>query len=533
MTASATACVACHVVYSAVIHHHRQAACAAMFDDDGNGNISTAASTNFQDDVEIFAKDTPFHRKVLEQANNSIESDGIRSERPWGLLNTHLASLLAQFRPSPFHFGGCKRRVTRRQERIALPIGDALDVEFFEPVFELTSDSNEHTTAMKDLPMVLLLHGINGHSTEPYIEQAAIQIVASRGWRCVVLNYSQVRVLQHVETVRVTLGGGSNFLDSGDLNFLISHLRKNHHGFLAAVGFSMGGAKLIQYLGRTGVHSNLDAACCVSSPLDFSTKNETVWRANSLMQRLYHLGMSSNLKWWLVRNYRALKAHPRLCTAKPFRRSVSGLLWWFQATRVTDFDEAITIHAKGYQDLDTYYSDATAIERLRFDVQVPFLCITAKNDPFIPSEILPGEDLAQDNEHVIVLNTTRLGGHIGFWLPGKGCWATRRFLSFFASVQEHMDLIMESSPACYRHCSSSFGGETPRELHRKNSLYAARNLQKTSSTKLTDYMQLVALDSVSSFGSICELPTEAEDADDDDDVLTSVTCSVRYDENVR
>ena len=479
LTTSATVCIACHVAYSTLLYYKQT-------DQEDIG------------DVEVFAKDTTFNQKALKN---------LLTERPWGLINSHLGSLSAQFRPSPYLFGDWSTKVVRRQERIALPIGDSLDVEFVEP---------RHLQGSNEVPLILLLHGINGHSTEPYIEQAALQIVVSKGWRCVILNYSKIRVLCHMRKVVL---GGSNFMDSGDLNFLISHLRIKHHGFMAAVGFSMGGAKLIQYVGRTGIHSNLDAACCVSSPLDFTSKNETVWRANSVIQRLYHLGMSSNLKWWILRNYRALKSHPKLSKTKPLRRSVSGFLWWFQATRVTDFDEAITIHAKGYQDLNKYYSDATAIERLRYDVRIPILCITAKNDPFIPAEIVPGGDVANDNENVVIMNT-RLGGHIGYWLPGKGCWATRRFLSFFSSVQEHHIQMIQGDPEC-AHPFQTIPSSSRKEFHRQNSLAAARNLQKTSSTRLTDYMQLVAHESVSSFGSLLDSSSpdiESNSKEDDSEV---------------
>jgi len=116
--------------------------------------------------------------------------------------------------------------------------------------------------------MVILLHGIGGHSREPYIEQAAMQII-DKGWKVAILNYSQVCVFDDCSV------GGNCLTENHDISLLVSHLRKNHSGFLAAIGFSMGGTKLVQYLLRTKEHCNLDAACTVSSPLDFTTNNDT------------------------------------------------------------------------------------------------------------------------------------------------------------------------------------------------------------------------------------------------------------------
>ena len=108
-------------------------------------------------------------------------------------------------------------------------------------------------------------------------------------------------------------------------------------------------------------------------------------------------------------------------------------MWWLQSTKVTDIDEEITIHGKGYSDLSQYYSDASGVDRLKRDIKIPFLYINATNDPFVPLEIIPGEETALENENIFIVKT-RIGGHLGYYYPGKGCWATRACLSFFDSV---------------------------------------------------------------------------------------------------
>lgn len=63
-------------------------------------------------------------------------------------------------------------------------------------------------------------------------------------------------------------------------------------------------------------------------------------------------------------------------------------------------------------DLDTYYEEASALQQLGEGVRVPFLCITAMNDPFIPERVRPTKEVVQSNENIFIVNTT-LGGHIG------------------------------------------------------------------------------------------------------------------------
>lgn len=110
-----------------------------------------------------------------------------------------------------------------------------------------------------------------GSSKEVYIEQTTIQII-KRGWKVVVLNYSNVSIGNEG-----SVAGGNCLTDSHDINLLVSHLRKKYpqRKFLFCIGFSMGGAKLAQYLIRTGEACDIDGACTISSPLDFTRDNDT------------------------------------------------------------------------------------------------------------------------------------------------------------------------------------------------------------------------------------------------------------------
>ena len=375
-----------------------------------------ARQTGPDPDLEIITQQTARNRRILSQAVDLLSE-------PWGFGNKHFASILAQLRPSPFR-GSWGKKARRRVEAIPTRAGCVIEIEFVEP-FNLDLD----TVYSSNIPTVIILHGINGHSTEAYCEQAALHIAVEKKWRACVLNYAKVK-----QTKEQALVGGQSLIDAGDISTVVSYIRKHHDGFLGALGFSMGGAKLVQYLCRTKEHSQLDAACCISSPLDFTERNCTVHRPVELVHRLYHFVVAASVKLSLAKNYFELRKHPRLANTTPFRRSRSALWWWLQTNTVTEIDRSITLPSKGYSDIHHYYNDATYIHQLRDSITMPFLCLTAKNDPFVPVDIIPTDDVAADNENIFIVNTPKVGGHIGFWLPGRGCWATRACLSFFDSV---------------------------------------------------------------------------------------------------
>ena len=378
-----------------------------------------ARQTGSDPDIEIITQKTARNRQILSEAIDLLSE-------PWGFGNNHFASMLAQLRPSPFR-GSWGKKARRRVETIPTRAGCSIEIEIVEP-YNMDLDA----AYSSNVPTVIVLHGINGHSTEPYVEQAALHVAVEKKWRAIVLNYARAQQCKGEQGE--ALVGGQSLIDAGDLSFLVSYIRKHHDGFLGALGFSMGGAKLVQYLCRTREHSQLDAAATISSPLDFTERNYTVHRPVELVHRVYHFVIAASVKFSLAKNYFQLRNHPRLSNTAPFRRSFSSLLWWLQTNTVTDIDKSITIPSKGYNDILHYYNDATYIHQLRDNITMPFLCLTAKNDPFVPVECIPTHEVAADNENVFIVNTPKVGGHIGFWLPGRGCWATRACLSFFDSV---------------------------------------------------------------------------------------------------
>ena len=95
-----------------------------------------------------------------------------------------------------------------------------------------------------------------------------------------------------------------------------------------------------------------------------------------------------------------------------------------------EFDDRITAPHFGYKDAEEYY-EAAGAKRVIRNVRVPFLLITAQDDPFVPY----GSFLAAEVERnpCVRLVAPEHGGHCGFVSRFAGperYWAEERIVEF-------------------------------------------------------------------------------------------------------
>jgi len=218
-----------------------------------------------------------------------------------------------------------------------------------------------------DRPLVLVVHGLMGHSEETYVRQCCSEICVKdhRHPLVVAMNYRGAFMNKLTTTSNKGIGGGYSIYDTLDIGLLISHLRETHHGPLFVVGFSMGAAKLCNFLGRTGAKSNIDGAVCICCPWDFTAKNEAV-HAPNFTETCYHFILANAIKLWVIMHYSALSQNQKLAKKSPaFRRTRSGLLWWMQTHDMVSFDASFTINWLGYDSVEEYYEAASPNVQVR------------------------------------------------------------------------------------------------------------------------------------------------------------------------
>jgi predicted alpha/beta-fold hydrolase len=290
--------------------------------------------------------------------------------------------------------------VSLRRERVEIGDGDYWD-------FDWTT-----TQAPQSAPLVVLFHGLEGNTNSHYA-RALLAHVVRIGWRGVVPHFRGC-------------GGEPNRLPrayhSGDhaevAAMLVSiRARVQPATALYAVGVSLGGSALLNWLGRVrgDAASTLAAAAAVSTPLDLTAAGISIGQGAN---RIYTQSFLYTLKPKAL----AMAARfPALLDAAKIRAAQS--MWMF--------DDAVTSSLHGFAGADDYWSRASAKPWLT-TVALPTLVLNARNDPFVPAASLPG---SPEVSTAVTLEQPAEGGHAGFLagrVPGNLDWLPQRLVSFFA-----------------------------------------------------------------------------------------------------
>jgi len=201
----------------------------------------------------------------------------------------------------------------------------------------------------------------------------------------------------------------ARFYHSGeteDLALVLQHLhRSTPAARLGALGFSLGGNVLLKYLGEQGPRAGdqLRAAVAVSVPYDLGVCADRMNRGGARVYASFFL--------------RSLRAKVRAKKAQLDGRCQveQGL----KATRVRDFDEALTAPLHGFASAEDYYRRSSAGQFLPL-ISIPTLLIHSMDDPIAGSETIPDAAIAGNPNLVPAFTAT--GGHVGF-VQGAGPWA--------------------------------------------------------------------------------------------------------------
>jgi len=187
---------------------------------------------------------------------------------------------------------------------------------------------------------------------------------------------------------------------------------------LHAVGVSLGGSALLNWLGRAGSAAAhiVTSAAAVSAPLDLMAAGISIGRG---VNRIYTVYFLASLK---PKSLAMAKRFPGLLDAARIRRVRT--MW--------EFDDAVTAPLHGFAGAADYWTRASSKPWLPA-ITVPTLVLNARNDPFIPAASLP---TAREVSSAVTLEQPIHGGHVGFasgHFPGHVDWLPARLLHYFAS----------------------------------------------------------------------------------------------------
>ncbi len=297
--------------------------------------------------------------------------------------------------------------VAYRRERIDTADGDFWDFDWLA------------TDAPPTAPLVILFHGLEGSANSHYA-RVLMRDLAVRRWRGVVPHFRGCGGAPNLRPRAYHSG------DHEEVGAMLQALlaRAGSRAPVFAVGISLGGSALLNWLGRAGPRAvdSLAGAATVSVPLDLTASGIAIGRG---LNRLYTWHFLQTLK------PKALDMARRFPDRLDSARIARVRSMW-------DFDDAVTAPLHGFAGADDYWLRASAKPWLR-EVAVPTLVLNARNDPFVPASSLPS---AAQASPAVVLEQPQKGGHVGFLAgpaPGRLDWLPGRLLAFFDDLLARVD----------------------------------------------------------------------------------------------
>lgn len=289
-----------------------------------------------------------------------------------GLANPHLQTLAPRFIRKKALFEPI-------WQTLDTPDGDFLDIAWSEDI--------ENSDTSK--PIFVLFHGLEGCFYSPYAN-GLMNAFAKQGWLSVMMHFRGCSGKPN-KLARAYHSG-----EVEDARFFLEHLHQRFpNQTKVAVGISLGGNMLANYLAKYSDEPLLDAATIVSAPFDLSACSARIEQGFSKLYKNYLL---SSLKKSALQKHHLLKGKLGLNYHNIKR-----------VTKLYEFDDLITAPLHGFKDAEDYYQQCSGIHRLK-EIKLPTQIIHAKDDPFMTDAVIPKYVLPDNIDYRLF----EQGGHVGF-----------------------------------------------------------------------------------------------------------------------
>lgn len=309
------------------------------------------------------------------------------------LKNGHAMTVAAAYWPRRFSLPDAERRLFKVEEGT-----------------QLLSHCHWQPGKGRDVPVLIIVHGLEGSSESNYVRGAA-EKAFQRGFHVVRVNQ---RNCGGSERLTPTLYNSGM---SDDYRTVFEEL-SGSDGFtqIFFAGYSMGGNLVTKMAGELGDRAPraLRGVCAVCPAIDLAACADALEKRNNYF---YQRHFVSSL---MSRYARKAKLFPERYSRDGFAKIRS----------VRQFDDAITAPCFGYRDAQEYYEAASA-RKIVADIRVPLLMITAQDDPFVPYESFLAA-LVEENPS-IQFEAPEHGGHCGFISGKRGAerfWVEQRIVDF-------------------------------------------------------------------------------------------------------
>lgn len=286
--------------------------------------------------------------------------------------------------------------VTQERERIELPDGDFIDVDWTPSVHVGKSNT-----------VCLLFHGLEGNAQRSYMLGMA-KLLSQNGIDVAAVNFRGCSGTPN-RLFRSYHSG-----ETQDIRFLVNRLAADQkYTSIFLYGVSLGGNAILKYLGeRRDIPKQLRAVATVGVPSDLKASLDQLTLGQNWVYRTSFL-------FDLRRKYRKkIPAHPEKGSWNDYHKIRS----------LQSFDDIYTAPAHGFNNALDYYEQASSYAYIP-EIEVPTLLLNAKNDSFLHGDCYPFTPA--ESSKAVFLETPEHGGHVGFYLPGDFYYNELRSLEFF------------------------------------------------------------------------------------------------------
>ncbi|NLP62107.1 hydrolase [Paraburkholderia sacchari] len=288
-----------------------------------------------------------------------------------------------------------------RRERWDTPDGDFIELDW--------ADAPNTPQPSSQAPLFVLFHGLEGSSGSHYARAFAAAAHA-RGWHAVIPHFRSCSGPMNL------LPRFYHLADAAEVDWVLRRLAARHAGPLVAAGVSLGGNVLLHWLAQQREDAKiLSAAAAISAPLDVHAGGKMLANGFGMVYT------RSFLKTLKVKALQKLEQYPGLFDAQAML-----------ATRnMYEFDDVVTAPLHGFKSAHDYYTRATVGPKLG-EIAVPTLVLNARNDPFLPGDVLPSR---HEVSAAVELEQPEAGGHVGFMtgpFPGRNDWLAQRVTRYLS-----------------------------------------------------------------------------------------------------
>ncbi len=256
-------------------------------------------------------------------------------------------------------------------------------------------------------PVLMIVPGLTGCIKDAYVLNLANEAILNGGFNTCIY---QMRLLN--ENVKITK---KYLFLMDDIEEAIDAIKEKYgkDKDVYAVGYSYGANQMVKFMGQNNTRSHkIKAAVSISNPYEF------IISSRLCLDKIYNRMLLSFLQKVIKKTRKSLED-------KSINKDINipcDLI--LKTNQITDFDDYYTSHIFGFEGADDYYRHVSSVNDIR-KVDVPLLCISAKDDQICFKESIPFGDIKR-NKNIALLVTSH-GSHSCF-IERKGLFGVKQWV---------------------------------------------------------------------------------------------------------